>query len=161
MILLPDHFPRSASSVLPAAFSKTIASTSQTRISGDKSGEPLDDQWEPTDSNDHSHPYLHWWPNKGTGEWVEYIFEQPTTVSEVKVYWFDDTGQGECRIPSSWKLLFRAGNSWRPVVNLVDYEVSKDQYDTLTFEPVRTSALRLELQLQEKFSAGIIEWKVR
>jgi len=29
------------------------------------------------------------------------------------------------------------------------------------FAPVRTSALRLEIQLPEKFSAGIQEWKVR
>ena len=24
----------------------------------------------------------------------------------MKVYWFDDTGQGECRVPRSWRLLY-------------------------------------------------------
>lgn len=139
----------------------TVASTSETRVSGGKSGEPLNDQWEPKGSNDHSHPYLHWWPSKGTKEWVEYVFEKPATVSEVDVYWFDDTGQGECRVPASWRLSYKEGTGWKPVENLNAYTVLKDQYNTLTFTPVKTSALRLELQLQEKFSAGIIEWKVR
>jgi len=48
-------------------------------------------------------------------EWVQYDFSKPTTVSSVKVYWFDDTGQGECRIPESWQVLYRAGHSWKPV----------------------------------------------
>jgi hypothetical protein len=46
------------------------------------------------------------------------------------------------------------------VANQNPYGVKKDMYNKVTFTPVRTSALRLEIQLQEKFSAGIHEWKV-
>ncbi|MBW1829681.1 MAG: glycoside hydrolase family 127 protein, partial [Deltaproteobacteria bacterium] len=148
----------SAARPLPGS---TVASMSRTRVSQDKSGEPLNDQWEPKDSNDHSHPYLHWWPRKGTEEWVEYEFEKPTTVSEVRVYWFDDTGQGECRVPQSWKLFYKSGNSWIPVSPLNERSIEKDKYNTAAFVPVKTSALRLEIQLQKEFSAGIIEWKVK
>ncbi|MFC2161382.1 glycoside hydrolase family 127 protein [Acidobacteriota bacterium] len=139
----------------------SVASKSQTRVSQDKSGEPLNDQWEPKDSNDHSHPYLHWWPSKGTEEWVEYEFEKPITVSEVLVYWFDDTGQGECRVPQSWELFYKSGNSWLPVSNLNDYGVEKDKYNVAQFTPIKTSALRLKIKLQKEYSAGIIEWKVK
>ncbi len=139
----------------------TTASKSRTRVSQEKSGEPLNDQWDPKNSNDHSHPYLHWWPSKGTEEWVEYEFEQSTTVSEVQVYWFDDTGQGECRVPQSWKLFYKSGSSWVPVSNLNNFGLDKDNYNVVTFESITTSALRLEIQLQEDFSAGIIEWKVK
>jgi hypothetical protein len=82
-------------------------------------------------------------------------------VSEISVYWFDDTGEGECRVPQSWKALFKAGNTWVPVKNLKPYGVEKDTYNTVRFAPVRTSAMRLEIQLPEKFSAGIHEWKVK
>jgi DUF1680 family protein len=139
----------------------TVASTSQARVSGDQDGHPLNDQWEPKDSNDHSHPYLHWWPNKGTLEWVEYIFSEPAVVSEAAVYWFDDTGQGECRIPESWVLFYNTGSGWKSVENPDAYGAKKDQYNRVSFDPVKTSALRLELRLQKDYSAGIIEWKVK
>lgn len=77
------------------------------------------------------------------------------------MYWFDDTGQGECRVPASWKALYRAGKKWVPVKSLNPYGVAKDKYNTVRFAPVQTSALRLEIRLPEKFSAGIHEWKVK
>ncbi len=139
----------------------TIASTSRSRVSQGKSGESINDLWNPKDSNDHSHPYLHWWPSKGTEEWVEYEFEKPSTVSEVQVYWFDDTGQGECRVPQSWRLFYKSGSNWKPVSNLNDFGVAKDKYNVISFNSITTSALRLEIQLQQDFSAGILEWKVK
>lgn len=138
----------------------SIASRSRPTASGEKNAASINDQWEPTNSNDHSHPYLHWWPNKGTQEWVEYEFEKPTTVSAVEVYWFDDTGQGECRVPESWQVFYQAGETWKPVQNLGLYGIEKDTYNTVKFRPVETKALRLEIQLQKDFSAGIQEWRV-
>ena len=82
-------------------------------------------------------------------------------MSETSVYWFDDTGQGECRVPASWKVLVQMGDKWIPVKNLNPYGLEKDKYNTVKFGPVRASALRLEIQLPEKFSAGIQEWKVK
>jgi len=138
----------------------SIASTSQVSVSRDKNGSAVNDQWEPKNSNDHSHPYLHWWPTKGTMEWVQYDFKKPEIVSAVEVYWFDDTGRGECRVPVSWRALYRKNGEWIPVVNKGSYGVEKDTYNRVTFEPIQTTGLRLEIQLQEKFSAGIHEWKV-
>jgi hypothetical protein len=39
--------------------------------------------------------------------------------------------------------------------------VKPDTYNRVNFKPVRTPALRLEVQLQPDFSGGILEWKVR
>lgn len=139
----------------------TLASQSQVTASGDKLGDPINDQWEPKDSRDRSQPYLHWWPRKGTQEWVQYDFPKAATVSETAVYWYDDTGRGECRVPASWKLLYKKGGRWLPVSGASEYGVQKDTFNRVTFNPVRTTGLRLELQLQEKFSAGIQEWKVK
>jgi len=121
----------------------------------------VNDQAEPANSNDHSIPRLTWWDHKGTAEWLQYDFEKPTKVTAVEVYWFDDTGRGGCRVPESWRLLYRDGESWKPVQTQDSFGVAKDGYNGVTFEPVMASGLRIELQLQPKFSGGVLEWKVR
>jgi uncharacterized protein len=102
-----------------------------------------------------------WWPKKGSTEWVEYAFEKPAAVSSSEIYWFDDTGHGEVRVPASWRILYRDGESWKAVENALAYGVEKDKYNQLTFKPVTTSALRLEVTMQANWSAGIEEWKVK
>lgn len=139
----------------------SIASTSKASASGGRGIEALNDQFEPESSNDHSTRYFHWWPKKGTLEWVQYDFKNINRVSEVSVYWFDDTGTGECRVPKSWRVLYKSGEKWLPVKNLDSYGVEKDKYNTVRFSPIRTQALRLEIQLPEEFSSGIQEWKVK
>jgi DUF1680 family protein len=139
----------------------TLASQSQVTASEGKQGEPIQDLWEPESSRDRSQSYLHWWPRKGTLEWVQYDFPKAVTISEAAVYWYDDTGRGECRVPASWKLLYKRGDRWIPVSGVSEYGVEKDTFNRVTFTPVRTTGLRLELQSQDKFSAGIHELKVK
>ena len=81
-------------------------------------------------------------------------------MSRAEVYWFDDTGVGECRLPKSWQLLYRENGEWKPVRSPSAYGCEGDKYNRTTFEPVETEALRLEVQLPESFSAGIHEWRV-
>ncbi|MBM3294109.1 MAG: glycoside hydrolase family 127 protein [Candidatus Aminicenantes bacterium] len=140
----------------------TLASKARASASEGAKGLPaVNDLFEPADSNDHSHGYLHWWPKKGTVEWVEYAFEKAAKISETSVYWFDDTGRGECRVPASWTAFYKAGDDWLPVLSPGPFGVAKDAYNTVRFAPVTTSGLRLEIRLQDNFSAGIQEWKVR
>lgn len=120
----------------------------------------INDQFEPASSNDSENSFFHWWPRKGTEEWVEYAFEKPATVSKAQVYWFDDTGTGECRLPASWRVLYREGQEWKPVETTEAYSVAKDRFNDIGFKPVTTTGLRLEVTLQAGWSAGIQEWKV-
>ena len=85
---------------------------------------------------------------------------QPTTVSSVGVYWFDDTGRGQCRVPASWRVLYRDGKAWKPAHDGAAYQAVKDKFDVVKFAPVTTDALRLEVQLQPNYSGGILEWRV-
>ncbi len=151
--------PREQKGVRPLP-GPTIASRSRASASGDKAAAAVNDLWEPSSSGDHSRPYLHWWPNKGTVEWVQYDFDRILNVSGVQVYWFDDTGRGECRVPESWRVLYRIGDDWLPVSNLNPYGTEKDTFNRVRFKPVLTRGLRLEIQLQKDFSAGVLEWKV-
>lgn len=138
----------------------TIASTSTVATSGGTGIEALNDQQETRSSIDESNPFFHWWPRKGTKEWVRYDFRKPTKVSAVEVYWFDDTGIGECRLPKSWRLLAKVNGEWREVSNPTVYGVEKDRYNRTTFDPIMAEGLRMEIQLPKGFSTGIHEWRV-
>jgi DUF1680 family protein len=120
----------------------------------------LSDKLLPQSSNDQSIPRFTWWPHKGTTEWVQYNFDKTEKIHGSAVYFFDDTGRGECRIPKSWRLLYKAVNNWKQVSNAGSYGLEKDKFNSVTFSPVQTSALRLEVQLQQDFSGGILEWRV-
>ncbi|SFD77100.1 hypothetical protein SAMN05518672_103153 [Chitinophaga sp. CF118] len=121
----------------------------------------LNDQYEPQDSKDNSALYMHWWPKKNTLEWVQYDFDQAYTVSSSQVYWYDDGPFGGCRIPLSWRILYKKDNEWVPVKNTTPYEIAKDKYNSVQFEPVNTTALKLEIQLPEENASGIHEWIVK
>lgn len=112
---------------------------------------------EPKSSHDKDNEFYHWWPRKGTTEWMEFEFAEPTTLSAVEVYWLDDTGHGECKVPQSWRLLYKDGNEWRPVVDSNGYATELDMYNRTAFTQVTTSAVRLEIQMQRGWSAGVLQ----
>lgn len=118
------------------------------------------DQYEPSNSNDHSWTYYHWWPDKDRWEWVQYDFEKPETISKTKIYWFDDAPDGGCRIPDQWELLYKYGNAWKPVSPIGQYTITKDAWDSLSFSPVKTSAVRIRVKLNKEYASGIHEWLI-
>ena len=120
----------------------------------------LNDGVTPRNSSDHDIPRFTWWNHLGTKEWAQYEFKKPQKLSKAEVYWFDDTGRGACRVPQSWKLLWRDGKTWKPVETVDTYGVERDKLNAVTFKPVSTTALRLEVQLQPKVSGGILEWRL-
>ncbi len=120
----------------------------------------LADTFDPRNSNDQAIPRFTWWDHRGTSEWVQYDLDAPATIRSAAVYWFDDEPQGGCRTPESWKLLYRQGNEWKPVSGISVYPVEKDRFNRVNFDPVTTSALRLEVQLKSGFSGGILQWNV-
>jgi hypothetical protein len=155
--------PNNEANARPQPF-PTIATTSKVTVSSrrDQRLDPrrINDGEEPASSSD-SGSYFDWWPTKGSTEWVEYAFEKTGAVSQVEVYWFDDTGRGEVRIPLSWRVLYKDGDEWKPVENAGPYGVEKDRYNQVSFKPVTTIGLRLEIVMQPNWSAGLQEWKVK
>jgi uncharacterized protein len=120
----------------------------------------LHDQKEAKHSNDQGIPRFTWWDHRGTSEWVQYDFPKAVKVSAVEVYWFDDTGVGQCRVPASWKLLYRDGSRWKEVQPKGRYGIKKDQINRLEFGNLHTESLRIVVKLQEEFSGGMLEWCV-
>lgn len=120
----------------------------------------LNDGIDPADSNDQSIPRFTWWDHKGTREWVQFDFQDTQKISSASVYWFDDTGEGECRVPETWKLLYKVGDEWKEVSNAGGYGTEKGRYNKVAFDSVKTTGLRIEVQLEPGFSGGILEWRV-
>ncbi len=139
----------------------TLASTSKISVSSGKDQIAVNDQIEPKNSNDESIPFFHWWPNKGTTEWIQFDFPMVSEVSQVEIYWFDDTGTGECRIPQSLKVLYKDGDKWSTVYSPDKYNIEKDKFNSIVFETVRTSSLKIEIQSQKEFAGGIHEIKIK
>ena len=128
------------------------------------SGDTLDalsDGLEPQSSSDQNIPRMTWWDHRGTTEWVQYDFAAPKTISSTEVYWFDDAGGGQCRVPESWRLLYKSGDTWIPIGTAAEFQVKKDGWNRVEFPAVATTQLRIEVQLQPQFSGGILEWKVK
>ncbi len=142
--------------------SKVTASRGGDRVTGEgitKRPQAVNDGEEPASSSDPS-SYFDWWPEKGKTEWIEYQFRNTSTVHGVQVYWFDDTGRGEVRVPAAWRILYKDGDEWKPVENAGAWGIEKDRYNEVVFTPVTTSGLRLEVTMQPAWSAGVAEWKV-
>ena len=158
MVWIP--YQESVASPKPAA---TIASTSKvtSSINNQRMLTALNDQFEPANSEDKSGLYLHWWPKKDTDEWIQYDFAEEKTISESLVYWYDDGPFGGCRIPASWRLLYKEGDNWVPVKNSTSYEIAKDKYDLVKFEAIKTKALRMEIKLPKNYATGVHEWIVK
>lgn len=120
----------------------------------------VNDRFSPRSSSDTLSPRFTWWNHVGTREWIQYDFTEASSVKAVKVYWFDDSGRGACRVPQSWRLLYRRGDDWLPVEGASGFGTERDAFNCVSFAPVTTTALRLEAQLQTGCSGGLLEWEV-
>jgi len=135
----------------------TLTRRSKVTTSAGRNPEPAIDQLVPRSSIDHGVPFLHWWPRKGEKEWVEFAFPEPTAVRGVEVYWFDDTGRGECRLPASWTVKVKAGGTWREPAGIEGLGCEKDRFNRTTFARVTAEGVRIEIQGPETFAVGIHE----
>jgi hypothetical protein len=126
----------------------------------DSEGAPSDGLL-PSDSGDEEIPRFTWWDHKGTQEWIQYTFPENRTFQRARVYFFDDTGKGMCRIPASWKLQVKVGGQWQDVEPIEAYSTVKDGWSEVKFKPVGGKEIRLVAQLKEGFSAGILEWEIQ
>jgi len=121
----------------------------------------INDGLVPKDETDSTSPYYHWWPKEGTTEWITYEFDKPEKISRSSVFWYDDAPWGSCRTPQNWKLLYKdnSGN-WLPVQNTSSYKTVKGQENKVTFAPIITTSIKLEVLLPEKNASGLFEWSV-
>ena len=96
------------------------------------------------------------------------------------MYWVND--RRFCRLPASWRIVYRKDDRWEPVVAHGAYDVTGDTFNRVEFDPVTTTAVRVEVEPRTVHyktgeigppgamfltapidwrEFGIIEWRVR
>ena len=132
----------------------------------------LNDGFTPADSYDRTHALYTLWANRSSGEhqsWVQYEWSEPIEVNKVDVYWAVDHPRAGVIPGSAWpttqppqscRVLYWNGSEFVPVSQPQGLGVAPDTFNTTTFEPVRTSKMRLEVVPQPDRPAGILEWRV-
>lgn len=170
MIVNSYHSMRIVPMLIVFLFLRSFLSADEVRVSHcfeHDSVDSISDVREPIDSMDK--PHHSFWPNRGTNEWVEYHFENVRTLSSSSVFWFDDTPDGGCGVPKSWKLFYlkpgkkeaESPEDWLPVRNPGTFGVVRDEFNRVTFDRITTNALRIEIQSRTNFSSGLVRWDPR
>jgi len=155
MTVWPARLPE-ATRPQPADTLAHLSKTTASFVRG--SLEAIKDQMVPANSSDTSALHLDFRPHKDTTEWLLFEWDRQHKLSTVKVYWYDDSGKGDARVPESWKVLYRdARGKFQPVRNRGSYDTARDRFNKVSFEPVSTDALKVEITLEDKWTAGVQE----
>lgn len=134
-----------------------VAIPSTSYVSGHETLGAINDGFEPANSHDTRHGEYGNWPQKGT-QWVQYEWNRPISTRKIGVYWWND--RRGVRIPTACRLLFWDGEAFVPVPHPHGLGIAEDQTNTTTFDEVKTTRLRLEIDASGDYSSGILEWKV-
>ncbi|MBT3201777.1 MAG: Tat pathway signal protein [Phycisphaerales bacterium] len=134
-----------------------IAKASTSHVSGDCSLDALQDGSAPNTSHVRGKGSYGNWPSKGT-QWVQYEWTAPVRTRKIDVYWWDD--KRGVRLPKACRVLYWDGKAFKAVSKPAGLGVAKDTMNTTTFDEVRTTKLRLEIDASGNYSTGILEWKV-
>ena len=152
--------------VARVAFPSSLTLTSESKVSTLNSGSA------PESSFDRSHGLfaLHEGEETQDGiQWVQYDWTQPVNVNKIEVYWAVDhprparvpgSGYPTIQVPQQYRLLYWDGKEFVPVNHPRGLGLAPDAFNVTTFDPVKTSKLRLEVTLQKGVPSGILQWSV-
>lgn len=135
------------------------ARVSTSYVSGHETLTAVQDGASPRSSVDTSHGAYGNWPKRGV-QWVQYSWARPVHINGVAVYWYDD--HRGVRVPKAARLLQWDAHAWSEIQapDGKTLPLRKDTFNTLSFAPVTTEKLRLELTGDGDSSTGVIEWTV-
>jgi uncharacterized protein len=153
LLVMPCRIPAAHA----AANLALVARPSTSYVSGDTSTGSLNDGIEPQRSRNRRRGSYGNWPRTNT-QWVQYDWPVAISTNRIEVFWWDDN-QG-VRLPSAARLLYWDGSDFSPVNADQVLGTNMDQYNRLDYQAVTTTKLRLEIDGNERYSSGILEWKV-
>ena len=90
--------------------------------------------------------------------WLQYEWTQPVNTKEIAVYWWDYNSN--IRLPEGYRLQYWNGTDFVPVKGASGLGLLSKQYNKTSFEEVKTTKLRLELDSADRGPAALLEWQV-
>jgi len=147
------------------AIPSSLTITSENKISA------LNDGFTPENSFDRAHgvyALYREWPRENGETWVQYEWSEPVNINKVEVYWAVDHPRPGAlpgshwptiHVPQSYRILYWNGSDFVPVNQAQGLGLAADAFNVTTFEPVKTSRLRLAVSLDKNEPAGVLEWR--
>ncbi len=127
--------------------------------------------WEPTSSiSSGGKGWVNWWKAPGDDCYVQYTWDEAVTMDTFNVFWrvaYNGTDDDWMHVPGSVKVMYldADGSTWKEANMHSEYKdiIKLDQYNTIKFDPVTTTAVRLAMTIANTEQAGctgIYRWKV-
>lgn len=94
-------------------------------------------------------------------DWYALDFREPTTVDDVKLYFYTTERAGGYDEPAQYRVEYRSGDSWLPVEGVrttPTYPVAN--YNRAQFVPVTTDAIRVVFTHRAKYATALKEIQV-
>ncbi|MEV6304429.1 glycoside hydrolase family 43 protein [Actinoplanes sp. NPDC051861] len=110
----------------------------------------------PSNSQDRSNLAYGNWPQQGT-QWIEYQWSAAQSINRSSVYWFDDN-QG-IDLPASCRLQYWNGSTYVDAPGQSTCGVAGNTDNSIQFNTVNTTRLRLLITSKSGLSTGVLEWK--
>jgi DUF1680 family protein len=149
-----------------------VAEPSSLRMVSENKISALNDGFPPDNSFDRSHGVYALQRGSGADSgqpWVQYDWSKPVDIDRIEVYWAVDHPRPGAlpgshwptmHVPTAYQVLYWNGSDFVPVNNPHGLGVSPDTFNLTTFEPIKTTKLRLEVAPEKEQPAGILEWRV-
>lgn len=93
-----------------------------------------------------------------SNQWMQYDWSNPVTTGEISVYWWNYGNT--IRLPLSYRIKYWDGKDFVGVRNPSGLMLENNKFNTTTFEPVKTTRLRLEIDSAERYPGTLLEWMV-
>ena len=108
------------------------------------------------------------WGNVSSSESITYTWDSAVELQKADIYFWYDGEEGSytsggIKVPADYVYEYLDGNgNWQKVSTESSYEKAMDQFNTVEFTPVKTTAIRVTMQKQanDNNGVGVIEWKV-
>ncbi|MEV4356749.1 hypothetical protein [Nonomuraea sp. NPDC049625] len=132
------------------------ATPSASNTSSWESVAAINDGIDPPSSNDTVNPRWGCWPETGQ-QWVDLTWGSAQNLNRAEVYFFDDDEGID--MPASWKLQYWNGSAYVDVPGASAYTLTKNAYNSVTFNATSTTRLRVLLTGNGSSSVGLLEVK--
>jgi len=135
-----------------------IIATPSTSIGYGNWGMAMNDSLTPTDSLPFRRPQGRRPGWTATPQWVGYEWPQPVTTNRIDLFLWDYYGQ--LALPSAYSLQYWNGEAFVPVEHPEGLGLESGIFNTTTFDPVETTALRIAVDSALSLALNVVEWKV-
>ncbi len=93
-----------------------------------------------------------------TAQWVQYDWVQPVSTGEINLFWwnFDNA----VTLPQAYRIKYWDGTDFVPVKNVSGLGIGNNRYNLTTFDIIKTTKLRLEIDSIDRIPGPILEFMV-